>query len=50
VTIVPFQTDQQGCSSLTDCCAVMKGRMPVDQLVELEQALLLVLELAGLIP
>ena len=51
VTIVPFQTDQQGCSSLTDCCAVVKGRMPVDQLVELEQAQLLelVLELAVLI-
>ena len=40
VTIVPFQTGQPGCSSLTDCCAVVKGRMPVDQLVELEQALL----------
>jgi hypothetical protein len=48
VIIVPSQTDQQGCSSLTDCCAVVKGRRPVDQLVELEQALLLV-ELAELI-
>ena len=51
VTIVPFQTNQQGCSSLTDCCAVVKGRRPVGQLVELVQALLLVLvlELAVLI-
>jgi len=49
VITVPFQTDQQGCSSLTDCCAVVKGRRPVDQPVELVQALLLVLELAGLI-
>lgn len=40
VTIVPFRTDQQGCSSLTDCCAVVKGRMPEDQQVELQLALL----------
>ncbi len=49
VIIVPFQTDQQDCSSLTDCCAVVKGRMPVGQLAGLEQALLRVLELAVLI-
>ena len=46
---VPFQTDQQGCSSLTDCCAVVKGRRPVGQPAGLEQALLLVLELAVLL-
>ena len=40
VIIGPFQTGQPGCSSLTDCCAVVKGRMPEDQLVELELALL----------
>ena len=41
VIIGPCQTGRPGCSSLTDCCAVVKGRMPEDQLVELEQALLL---------
>ena len=41
VTIGPCQTGRPGCFSLTDCCAVVKGRMPEDQLVELEQALLL---------
>ena len=50
VTIVPFRTNQQGCSSLIDCCAVVKGRRPVDQLEELELALLLVLESAEQIP
>ena len=40
VTIGPCQTGRPGCFSLTDCCAVVKGRMPADQLVELELALL----------
>ena len=39
VTIEPGQTGQPGCSSLTGYCAVVKGRMPVDQPVGLEQAL-----------
>ena len=50
--IGPFQTSQPGCSSLTDCCAVVKGRKPEDQLVELELALLpeqLVLAVAELL-
>ena len=52
VIIGPFQTSQPGCSSLTDWCAVVKGRKPEDQLVELEQALLpeqLVLAVAELL-
>ena len=46
VTIGPYQTGPPGCSSSTDCCAIVKGRMPEDQLVELELALLPEQELA----